>query len=159
MDHGEHNPHLSREIRLPTMPQPQIPNHQTPLPHKRLTRRSSLPPPLKKLLPNHTTRSLTMLTLLHLLPKHMSPEPDFRTAILGRHIHEGNVNDEREWGGRVSEIGVGVDGLGFRGRCGCRWHGGVARDKGEAGFGAEDGRGYLCCEGVEEDGWGEVGGC
>ena len=52
-----------------------------------------------------------MLPLLRLLSIPMRTKPDLRTPVLGRHGHEGDVDYEREWRGRMREIGVRVGGL------------------------------------------------
>lgn len=55
----KHNPHISRPIRHPSMPEPQIPQYQRPLWYDWLYRRTDLPPPLQDILRYHTP------TLLH----------------------------------------------------------------------------------------------
>lgn len=70
-------------------------------------------------------------------------QPDLCGAVLGRHGHEGDIDDEGEGEGRVVKVGVIVGRLGGWGRGGGGWQGGVAGDEAKGGRGAEVGGGDL----------------
>ena len=106
MNHRKHDPDLPTIIRLPTMPKPQIPNHQAPLPNNRSCRAPVPPPLLQPPLSDPPTRPLTMLTFLRLLPILMRPEPELCAPVLWTHVDERDVNYHSERRRRVREIGV-----------------------------------------------------
>lgn len=132
------------------MPQPQIPHHHAPLLHDRLHRRPHRPPLLSQLLPDPATRAFSVRALLiRDAAVLMRTQPDLGAAVVGCHGDEWHVDNEGEWVRRVSEVGVGVDGLALWGGEG--WggrHRGVAGCECELWGWTEEGGGEVRCEGV-----------
>lgn len=141
MDQRQHNPHLVRQIRHPSMPQPQIPNHNTPLPHTRLTGSANLPALGEQGFLDTAAGSVAVGAFLDLQAGQracVGAEPELRAAVLGREVYQGDVDYQGERVGWVGEVGVGVHWLALGGWVG---HGGVAGAEGPFRAGAE----VSCC--------------
>ena len=111
MDHGDHGPRLVGHVRHPGVPQPQVADDDAPGPDGRLERRADGAAGF------HGLRGQLDVALLDVDRRvQVRAGPDFRAAVLRRHVHDGDIDDQAERGRGDGQVrpqlaDVGVDRL------------------------------------------------
>lgn len=109
MNQRDHDPRRGPQIWFPAVPQPQIPHYHAALLDYRLAWTPYLSSRLEEVLLDPAARPIAVLAFLVCdAGGTVRAEPDLCGPVLGRHGHEGDVDDECEWDGWVVEVGIGV---------------------------------------------------